>query len=213
MASCRVSIFFAHITGNHAREITSLSGHSLIFTCYLSGYYLIFNLFLSGYSLIFDKHLPQQSIMNYLRKLQIEQLDKKLAGLANLPEAPAKGWIHGIRTAFKMSFRQLGARLDITAQSAQEIEERERNGNISLKNLREVAQAMDMKLVYGFVPKESSFKKMLDKQAMAVAGRIVMRTDNTMKLEDQQVSKDRVEKAVRELADEIKREMPRYLWD
>lgn len=34
-----------------------------------------------------------------------------------------------------------------------------------------------------------------------------------MKLEDQRVSKERVEKAVRELADEIKREMPRYLWD
>lgn len=151
--------------------------------------------------------------MKNTRKLQIEQLDRKLDSYANFPESPAKGWIHGIRTALKMSFRQFGERLKITAQSAQEIEERERNGNITLKNLREVARAMDMKLVYGFVPKENSFDKMLDKQALAVARKIVMRTDNTMKLEDQQVNKERIEKAIRELADDLKREMPRYLWD
>lgn len=151
--------------------------------------------------------------MKNTKKLQIEQLDHKLIGLSNFPEIPAKGWIHGIRSALKMSFRQLGMRMGITAQSAQEIEEREKNGNISLKNLREVAHALDMKLVYGFIPKEKSFEKMLEKQALTVARKIVMRTDNTMKLENQRVSKDRIEKSIRELADEIKREMPRYLWD
>jgi predicted DNA-binding mobile mystery protein A len=151
--------------------------------------------------------------MKNTKNLQIEQLDRKLTLYSNFPEAPPKGWIHGIRTAIKMSFRQFSERLNITAQSAQEIEERERNGNISLKSLREVASALDMKLVYGFVPRESSFEKMLEKQALSVARKIVMRTDNTMQLENQGVSKGRIEKSVRELADEIKREMPRYLWD
>lgn len=151
--------------------------------------------------------------MKNTKKLQIEQLDRKLASYVNFPDVPAKGWIHGIRTALKMSFRQFGGRLGITAQSAQEIEEREKNGNISLKSLREVASALNMRLVYGFVPRDGSFEEMLEKQALIVARKIVKRTDNTMKLEDQQVSKERVERAVRELADEIKREMPRYLWD
>jgi hypothetical protein len=70
-----------------------------------------------------------------------------------------------------------------------------------------------MRLVYGFVPRDSSFEEMLEKQALAVARKIVKRTDNTMKLEDQQVSTERIEKAVRVLAEEIKREMVRYLWD
>ncbi|MHB1277574.1 MAG: mobile mystery protein A [Bacteroidia bacterium] len=151
--------------------------------------------------------------MKNAKKLQIEQLDRKLATYSNFPDMPSKGWIHAIRTALKMSFRQLGERLMIAAQSAQEMEEREKNGNISLKGLREVAAAWNMKLVYGFVPNDGSFEVMLDKQALKVAGKIVMRTDNTMKLEDQGVSKERFEKAVRELADEIRREMPRYLWD
>lgn len=151
--------------------------------------------------------------MKTIRKLQIEQLDRKIDGLAGFAETPTKGWIHGIRTALKMSFRQLGERMGITAQSAQEIEARESTGNITLKNLREVATALDMKLVYGFIPREGSLDKMLEKQAYAVARKIVMRTDNTMKLEDQGVGEKRIEKAVRELAEEIKREMPRYLWN
>ncbi len=151
--------------------------------------------------------------MKIVQKLQIEQLDRKIAGLTGFSEVPTKGWIHGIRTALKMSFRQLGERMHITAQSAQEIEARESTGNITVKNLREVATALDMKLVYGFIPREGSLEKMLEKQAYAVARKIVMRTDNTMRLEDQGVGAKRIEKAVRELAEEIKREMPRYLWD
>jgi hypothetical protein len=34
-----------------------------------------------------------------------------------------------------------------------------------------------------------------------------------MMLEDQENSKQRIEKAIRERAEEIKNEMPRYLWD
>jgi predicted DNA-binding mobile mystery protein A len=151
--------------------------------------------------------------MKSTKKLQIEQFDRKLSGYLNFPDVPAKGWIHGIRTTLRMSFRQLASRLSITAQSAQEIEKREQNGSITLKNLREVAAALNMRLVYGLVPRDGSLEFMLEKQAQKVARKIVMRTDNTMKLEDQQVRKERVEKAIQELADEIKREMPRYLWD
>lgn len=151
--------------------------------------------------------------MKNTKKLQIEQLDQKLTSYSKFPEPPLKGWIHGIRAAFGISFRQLGARLGITAQSAQEIETRELNGSVSLKTMRDVATALNMKFVYGFVPMDESFEKTLEKQALTVARKIVTRTDNTMKLEDQRVSKERVEKAVRELADQIKKEMPRYLWN
>lgn len=151
--------------------------------------------------------------MKSIQKLQIEQFDRKLAGYVNFPEVPAKGWIHGIRMALGMSFRQIASRLSITAQSAQEIETRERKGTVTLKTLRQVASALDMRLVYGFVPRDGSFETMIERQARKVATEIVTRTDHTMKLEDQQVGKERVEKAIQELTQEIKKEMPRYLWD
>jgi predicted DNA-binding mobile mystery protein A len=151
--------------------------------------------------------------MKNSKKLQIELLDRKLVEYLNVSDGPAKGWIHGVRTALKMSFRQLAGRLSITAQSAQEMEAREQNGNITLKSLRDVAAALNMRFIYGFVPRDGSLEAMIEKQANLVARKIVMRTDNTMKLEDQQVPYERVEKAIQELAEEIKKEMPRYLWD
>lgn len=151
--------------------------------------------------------------MKSSKRLQIEQLDRKMAAHFAFPDPPPKGWINGIRTAMNMSLRQLGGRLGITTQSAQEIEARESNGSITLKSLRDVGASMNMKLIYGFVPRDGSFDQMLAMQALKVAREIVRRTDTTMNLEGQQVTKERMEKAVQELADEIKREMPRFLWD
>jgi len=149
------------------------------------------------------------------QKLIIEQMDKKLAlfNAVNGIDPPTDGWIQAIRTTLKMSLRQLGERMRITSQSAKEIEQREAAGTLSLKSLKEVANAMDMRLVYGFVPFNGSLQAMIEKRAYEIASTIVMRTSQTMKLEDQEVAKDRLEKAIRELAEEINQEMPRYLWD
>ncbi len=103
--------------------------------------------------------------------------------------------------------------MKITSQSAKEIEQREALGTLSLKSLKEVAHAMDMKFIYGFVPLKGSLQTMIENRAFDVAKRIVMRTSHSMKLEDQEVAGARLQKAIQELAEEIKQEMPRYLWD
>lgn len=149
------------------------------------------------------------------QKLLIEQIDRKIAlfNPINGIEPPATGWIHVIRTAIKMSLRQFGERMDMTPPSAKEIEQREAAGTISLKSLKDAAIAMDMKFVYGFVPLNGSLQTMIERRANEIAKKIVMRTSHTMKLEDQEVGNARLEKAIKELAAEIRQEMPRYLWD
>ena len=151
--------------------------------------------------------------MKRTRNLQLNQLDRKMAAFASVSESPDKGWISAIRTALGMSYRQLAKRLKIAPQSAQGFEKREIEGNITIKNLREVAKSLDMKLVYGFVPKSGSLERMIENQAYAVARKIVMRTDTTMNLEDQGIAKERRDKAILEVAEEIKLKIPRYLWD
>lgn len=147
-------------------------------------------------------------------KLLVEQLDKKLLAFSKLDTDTASGgWIHAIRTALKMSLRQLGNRLSIAPQSMKEIEQREKDGSITLKNLREAGKALNMQLVYGFVPKEESLEKMIEKKAYEIAKEIVIRTSHSMLLEDQENSRQRIEKAIKERAEEIKNEMPGYLWD
>ena len=148
-------------------------------------------------------------------KLIVEQLDKKLQPFKVFSEitTPATGWIQVIRTALKMSLRQMGNRLSITPQSMKEIEQREKEGSITLKNLREAGKVLNMQLVYGFIPKDESLEKMIEQKAHEIAKEIVLRTSHNMMLEDQQNSKERIEKAIIERAEEIKNEMPGYLWD
>ena len=149
------------------------------------------------------------------QRLIIEQTDKKLSVFRPLESliVPQKGWIHTIRIALKMSLKQLGKRLKISPQSVKEMEEREANGSITLKGLREVGGALNMKLIYGFVPKEESLETIIEKRAYEIARDIVLRTSNTMQLEDQKNSNERIEKAIKNKSDEFKSKIPKFLWD
>jgi glutamyl-tRNA reductase len=53
----------------------------------------------------------------------------------------------------------------------------------------------------------------LQERSKELALEIVIRTNNTMTLEDQQNTKERIEKAIAQKTNEIKIEMPKYLWD
>ncbi|TRX36803.1 mobile mystery protein A [Flavobacterium sp. ZT3R18] len=152
---------------------------------------------------------------NQKQQLLIDQTERKLTVFRPLKTViiPPKGWIHTLRSALKMSMRQLGNRLSISAQSIKEMEEREVNGTISLKSLNEAARALDMKLVYGFVSQHESLEEMIEQRAQEIAREIVLRTSNSMKLEEQQNSEQRIKKAIELKTTEIKNEMPKYLWD
>lgn len=149
------------------------------------------------------------------KSLQIQQLGRKMQAYAQLQTLvpPPTGWIKAVRTAIGMSMQQLGNRLSITRQSAQEIEQREQDGSITLKSLREAAHAMDMELVYGFVPKDGSIDRLIERRAKVLAKEIVLRTSHSMRLEDQENSQERIQQAIEERAMMIQQELPKALWD
>lgn len=149
------------------------------------------------------------------KSLQLQQINSKMLGFASLKQVamPPTGWIKAIRTAIGMSMQQLGNKLNVSKQGIMDIEKREKDGSITIKSLREIARAMDMQLVYGFVPNDGSLDALIEKRAIELATQIVMRTANTMKLEDQAISKKRIETAIRERVTAIKNEMPKILWD
>ncbi len=149
------------------------------------------------------------------KKLQVAQLDRKLSGFSTARKVPVPpaGWLKTVRVSLGMSQQQLANKLAITKQSAREIELREQEENITLKRLRETANALDMELVYGLVPKDGSIEKLIDRKARELATQIVSRTSNTMKLEDQENTKERLVKAFEERVAAIKNELPKMLWD
>ena len=149
------------------------------------------------------------------KSLMLQQLNGKLLSFAILSRIaiPPSGWIKAIRNTIGMSMQQLANKLSISKQAVLDIEKREADGSITIKSLRELGRVLDMELVYGFVPKDGSLEAMIEKKANELATKIVLRTSNTMKLEDQGNSKERIKKAIIERTEEIKNEMPKILWD
>jgi predicted DNA-binding mobile mystery protein A len=153
--------------------------------------------------------------MRNKKKLLIGQLDQKLAVFkdAELVLVPQKGWVNTIRTTLNMTRDQLGAKLKLTKGAIQKIEEREATGQITINKLRDVGQALDMQLVYGFVPKDGTIDNLINSKAEKLAKKIVLRTNQNMKLENQGIGDDKINISIKDLADEIKREMRKSLWD
>lgn len=77
----------------------------------------------------------------------------------------------------------------------------------------EIAQAMNMQFVYGFIPDEGSLKAMIEKRAKEIATEIVLRTNQNMALEDQATSEERIKKAIEERTQELVNEIPKLLWE
>jgi len=149
------------------------------------------------------------------QKLILEQIDRKILPFRKVEEIsiPSSGWVKAIRTSLGMSLRQLGLKMGITAQSVREMEERESNESISIRVLKQFANSLNMKFVYGFIPQNKSLEDIIDSRAKEIAQDIVYRTSINMKLEDQENTPERITKAINEKAAEIKNEMPKYLWD
>lgn len=115
----------------------------------------------------------------------------------------------GFRHVLKAGWKQN----EYNSQSVRDIEEREKDGSVSLKALRQFGKVMGLKFIYGFIPEKGKLEDMIEKRANELAKEIVIRTSASMKLEDQENSRGRKKKAINEKADDIIREMPRYLWD
>ena len=148
------------------------------------------------------------------RKLAREQLDETLKKLRPLTKltAPAKGWVRAIRDALGMTGEQLANRLNTNKQRISRIEQDELSGNVTINTMRNVSQALDCTFVYGFVPTES-LEKIVRNQASKVARMRMLRSNQTMMLEKQQLSEKEKQKAFESLVEEITNTMPKSLWD
>ena len=153
--------------------------------------------------------------MRNQKKILLEQLDRKLKPFCGTEMIiiPDKGWINTIRTTLNMTLEQLGKKLKMTKQGVKRIEESEAAGTITIKSLREVGNALEMKFVYGFVPMDGSVDSLLDRKSRIFAERIILRTNHNMMLEDQEIKTGELKKAIKDLSEEIKSELNRKIWD
>lgn len=125
---------------------------------------------------------------------------------------PKEGWIRTLRKTLGMSSPQLAIRLGVSKSQASQMERMEMEDRITLKQLRRVAETLDCELVYALVPRQP-VDVMVRARAEFKAARLVSKADVQMKLEAQQLSKEKLQEQIKSEADQLVRDMPRDLWE
>ena len=146
--------------------------------------------------------------------LLVEHMDMKSKSFKKLETASGlnAGWIRLTRQALGMSLRQLASRMNISIAAVKAFETNEAKDSITINSLKKAAGAMGMRFVYGFAPIEKNINQMIEERALEMAEDIVMRTSANMALEGKANNDERLKKAITEMAQRIKYEMPRKLW-
>src|SRR5690349_2337576 len=123
------------------------------------------------------------------KKLIREQLDAKLEVLKSaFSIVPAEnGWIKLLRDALGMSAEQLSKKVGIDRSRINRLEKAEVGGDLKLSSLKKIAEGLNMRFVYAFVP-ENSLENMVYEQARKIAQKRMSKVSHSMKLEDQELS-------------------------
>lgn len=148
------------------------------------------------------------------RQIARRQLDATLTKLSDVRtvQFPAKGWIRAVREALGMSGRQLARRLQVSQPRVFKLEQGEPSGALTLKTMRQTAEALDCVFVYALVPR-SSLEETVRAQARAVAAERLQRVSHTMLLEAQGLSVEEQQASLDAAIEELARETPTDLWD
>lgn len=147
--------------------------------------------------------------LNALARFALDTQLQPLRGMEPLLR-PERGWIRAIREAIGMTTGQFAKRLGVAQPRVAALERAEANEVVTLKSLRQAAEALDCVLVYALVPK-APLDEVVKARARLVAEQQLARTDQTMRLENQAVSRARLERARDDLAEELLRNDKR-LW-
>jgi predicted DNA-binding mobile mystery protein A len=123
------------------------------------------------------------------RQLRVEQLERALATLPSAQDIPrpAKGWLRAIREATGITVSETAKRMGRAPSLVIQQERAEADYRITLRSLREAADALGCQLVYALVPKNGSIHELAEERARTKATENVRAVEHSMSLEDQAV--------------------------
>lgn len=111
-------------------------------------------------------------------------LDKRLTlDIPSKLPVPPSGYIRCIREALGMRANQFAQRMGIDRSTTSRLEKSEQLGSISLRRLRQAAEALECELVYAFVPKNRSLQEAVQRKAVTIAKAALAAARQNMALE------------------------------
>lgn len=114
-------------------------------------------------------------------------------------DRPERGWVRALRDALGMSSRQLAERMNISQPAVAQLERSEAAGVVQLNTLRRAADALECDLIYVLVPR-SSLDETIRTRARMLARADISAVDRTMRLEQQGLAPEQLERRVDDYA-------------
>ncbi len=145
---------------------------------------------------------------------QRQLLDQRNQNLPTWSPVPKTGWLKSVRNSLGLTTRQLAELMKTNPSGISKLEINEIKKTASLKSLATAAAAMDCELVYAIVPKSPNrtLDEILDQKALLLAQKISKGVAHSMSLEEQSVSKEVTNTQIKNLAQELKRNLDPRLW-
>jgi predicted DNA-binding mobile mystery protein A len=150
------------------------------------------------------------------RWLAIKQLDRQLNEWQTVNEKygqPRAGWIKTLRVVLRMSVGQLANRLGLSRSRITQLENAEIHDAVTLRTLREAANALECDLVYAIVPKNhNTLEDIIKQQAEHIAKESVDRVAHSMSLEEQSINAEILRSQKDDLIKSLMEHLDKKLW-
>ena len=151
------------------------------------------------------------SVKDTVRQQYIRMINQASRQVRDLAPAP-EGWITTMRKALGVTGTQMGNRIGVTRAAISQAERNERNGVITIQQMRKMAAAMGGQYVHAIVfpnPVEDLLKVRAVKEATAA----IRRSSAHMALEAQSLSNAQNRQEIERLANQMILTQPSDFWE
>ncbi|WP_193370678.1 mobile mystery protein A [Pelagibius marinus] len=152
------------------------------------------------------------NVKDTARKQYVRIVDRAAAQLRNC-HRPQDGWLALLRRALGMSGANVAARMGVSRNAVYQAERNEREGAITIAQMRKIAEAMGAEFVYAVIPKKGSVEDVIRTQAQRKAEARVRRASSHMALESQSLPSEQTRGRIEDLAEKLVRDMPPDFWE
>lgn len=148
--------------------------------------------------------------------LAIKQLDAQLKEWQKLNRKygkPRTGWIKTLRVALYMSAEQFAARLGLSRARINQLENAEIHDSLTLRSLKEAANALECELVYAIVPRgRLTLEEIIKTRADQIAQERIARVGHSMSLESQTVDAKMLNYKKNEISQNLVEHLNKKFW-
>lgn len=128
-----------------------------------------------------------------------------------LPSIPKEGWVRTVRKALGMSGAQLAGRLGLSRNRISVLERKEVESEITLNQLRDLAEQLNCDLTYALVPRKP-VEKIIEDRAIEIATQNMDANAQNMFLEAQSIDKEAQERLFEQVKNDVIASGGRVIW-